>query len=47
MEVSEVREHYGDFVVDAKMDGEYETTDLPNPLILTHYFRRATTALCS
>jgi hypothetical protein len=38
MEVSEGREHHGNFIVDAKMDGEYEKTGLPNPLILTHYF---------
>jgi hypothetical protein len=38
MEVSEGREHYGDFILDAKMDGDYDKANLPNPLILTHYF---------
>ena len=38
MQVTETREHYGTFIVDAVMDGEFDKTNLPDPLILTHYF---------
>ncbi len=38
MEVREVREHYGDTIVDAKYDGTYDKTNLPEELILTSYF---------
>jgi hypothetical protein len=38
MDVQEVIEHYGDFVVAAVMDGEYDKTNLPVVVILTHYF---------
>jgi hypothetical protein len=38
MDVTGVTEHYGTFAVNAKMDGEYDKTNLPDPLILTHYF---------
>jgi hypothetical protein len=31
-------EHYGDISVSAVMDGTYDKTGLPDPLILTHYF---------
>jgi hypothetical protein len=33
-----VRDHYGDVIVEAEMDGEYDKTGLPDPLVLTHYF---------
>jgi hypothetical protein len=38
MDVTGVREHHGVVIVDAAMDGEFDKTDLPDPLILTHYF---------
>jgi hypothetical protein len=38
MDVTEVAEHYGMFVVAAKMDGTFDKTNLPDPLILSHYF---------
>lgn len=38
MDVTSVREHYGVIIVDAAMDGEFDRTNLPDPLILTHYF---------
>ncbi len=38
MSLTDVREHYSTFVVAAKVDGEYDKTNLPNPLILTFYF---------
>jgi hypothetical protein len=38
MAVTATSEHYGDVIVHAAMDGEYDKTGLPDPLILTHYF---------
>ena len=34
----EAKEHYGDYIVSAEVDGEYDKTGLPNPLVLTFYF---------
>jgi len=38
MDVTASSEHYGDVIVHAVMDGEFDKTGLPDPLILTHYF---------
>jgi SnoaL-like protein len=38
MDVTEVIDHYGDTIVRAAYDGDYDKTDLPDPLILTNYF---------
>src|SRR5271165_5349119 len=38
MEVREVIEHYGDTIVRAQYDGDYDKTGLPEVLILTNYF---------
>jgi len=38
MEVVRAVDHYGDSIVTAKMDGNYDKTGLPDPLILTFYF---------
>lgn len=38
MDVIEVIDHYGDTIVRAAYDGEYDKTGLPDPLILTNYF---------
>jgi hypothetical protein len=38
MEVVNVVDHYGDLIVTAKLDGDYDKTGLPDPLILTSYF---------
>lgn len=38
LSVTEVREHYGQFVLAAKTDGNYDKTNLPDPLILSFYF---------
>jgi hypothetical protein len=38
MDVTATSEHYGDVTVHAVMDGEYDKTGLPDPLVLTHYF---------
>jgi hypothetical protein len=38
MDVTATAEHYGDVILHAVMDGEYDKTGLPDPLVLTHYF---------
>lgn len=38
MDVREVIDHYGDTIVRAVYDGEYDKTNLPEKLILTNYF---------
>jgi ketosteroid isomerase-like protein len=38
MDVTEVIDHHGDAIVRAIYDGDYDKTDLPDPLILTNYF---------
>jgi ketosteroid isomerase-like protein len=35
---TETREHHGDYFVSAEIDGEYDKTGLPDPLVLTFYF---------
>ncbi|MCU1648840.1 MAG: hypothetical protein JWN03_9115 [Nocardia sp.] len=38
LEVTEILDHYGDTIVRARYDGEYDKTGLPDDLILTNYF---------
>ena len=38
VEVTEIIDHYGETIVRGRYDGEYDKTDLPEELILTHYF---------
>jgi ketosteroid isomerase-like protein len=38
MEVLRVVDRYGDVIVTAKLDGDYDKTGLPDPLHLTFYF---------
>src|SRR6201995_817306 len=38
MEVVEVVDHYGDIIVRAKYDGDYDKTNLPEELIMSSYF---------
>lgn len=38
MRVTEVIEHHGITLVRAAYDGDYDKTDLPDPLIMTSYF---------
>src|SRR5258708_39464606 len=40
MDIVGVVEHYGDTIVTAKLDGNYDKTGLPDPLLLTFYFTR-------
>jgi hypothetical protein len=37
----EAKEHYGDYIVSAEVDGEYDKTGLPDTLVLTFYFTLA------
>jgi len=38
LEVTEILDHYGDTIVRARYDGEYDKTGLPAELIMTNYF---------
>jgi hypothetical protein len=38
MDVREVVDHYGDTIVRAKYDGEYDKTNLPDELVMSNYF---------
>ena len=38
MEVREVIDHHGDFIVRAKYDGDYDKANLPEVLVMTSYF---------
>jgi hypothetical protein len=35
---TDAKDHHGDYIVSAEVDGEYEKTGLPDPLVLTFYF---------
>ena len=41
MDVTGTRLHHGMIALDAKVDGDYDKTNLPNPLILSFYFMLA------
>jgi hypothetical protein len=38
LDVQEVANHYGDIIVRAAYDGEFDKTNLPDPLIMSNYF---------
>jgi hypothetical protein len=38
MNVTEVINHYGNFIVAANVDGDYDKRGLPDPLVLAFYF---------
>ena len=38
MEVQGIVDHYGDIIVTAKYDGTYDTTDLPDEVVMSNYF---------
>jgi hypothetical protein len=38
MDVTNVIEHYGEIIVAARMDGEFDKSNVPDEVILTHYF---------
>jgi hypothetical protein len=35
---TDAKAHHGDYIVSAEVDGEYDKTGLPDPLVLTFYF---------
>jgi hypothetical protein len=35
------KEHYGDYIIAVEVDGDYDKTGLPDPLVLTFYFSLA------
>jgi len=35
---TDAKAHHGDYIVSAEIDGEYDKTGLPDPLVLTYYF---------
>ena len=37
LDVTEVAEHYGNFIVTANVDGNYDKRGLPDPLVLAFY----------
>ncbi len=38
MDVTEVIEHYGNFIVTANVDGDFDKRGMPDPLVLAFYF---------
>jgi hypothetical protein len=38
LEVRQVMEHQGDYVLKTKYEGTYDKTNLPDPLIMTNYY---------
>ena len=38
LDVQEVIDHHGDVIVRAAYDGQYDKTNLPDPLIMSNYF---------
>jgi hypothetical protein len=38
IDVTEVKQHYGETIVRGRYDGEFDKTNLPDDLILTNYF---------
>jgi hypothetical protein len=38
MDVQEIVDHHGDTIVRAAYDGQYDKTNLPDPLIMSNYF---------
>jgi ketosteroid isomerase-like protein len=39
LDVEVAYEHYGDIVVRCRVDGDFDKSKLPDPVILTYYFR--------
>jgi ketosteroid isomerase-like protein len=35
---TQVKEHHGSWIISAAIDGEYDKSGLPDPVILTYYF---------
>lgn len=37
LEIAEAKEHYGDYIVKLKVDGNFDKTNLPDPLYITQH----------
>ena len=46
MDPVSARRHYGDEIVTFKLDGQYDKTGLPDPLLLTFYFSLHEAKIC-
>ncbi|MFI4995868.1 MAG: nuclear transport factor 2 family protein [Hyphomicrobiales bacterium] len=46
LEPVEARVHYGDEIVTFKIDGQFDRTGLPDPLLLTYYFTLRDDKIC-
>lgn len=46
LEAAKARVHYGDEIVTFKVDGQFEKTGLPDPLLLTYYFSLRHDKIC-
>jgi hypothetical protein len=42
MNITKVINHYGNFIVTADVDGNYDKRSLPDPLVLAFYFAART-----
>jgi hypothetical protein len=38
MQIDEIKEHHGDYIVTALIDGDYDKTKAPDPLYLDYFF---------
>jgi hypothetical protein len=46
LEPAQARVHYGDEIVTFKIDGQFDKTGLPDPLLLTYYFSLHDDKIC-
>ena len=46
MKVTKVVNHYGNFIVTADVDGDYDKRGLPDPLVLAFYFTAHSNIIC-
>ena len=46
MNVTKVVNHYGNFIVTADVDGDYDKRGLPDPLVLAFYFTAHSNIIC-
>jgi hypothetical protein len=38
MDIRQIIDHYGDIIVTAKYDGTYDSTNLPDEVVMSNYF---------
>jgi ketosteroid isomerase-like protein len=46
LEIEEAFEHFGDPIVRFRVDGDYDKSNLPDPLVLTYYFTVRDDRIC-